>query len=299
MSVELKIRFLKIKNLIYLTIISIINIIYLKQVLASSSEDEQFRENEKLIRLNSCIKLINIMIKEDKDYLPFAFKTFFSDAKSSRKYSFDQIYISMKDNILQGCYSEMSIIKAAELTNLNVRAVNPFTKENKKLTSPEFFKEKYPNLVPGDEENERLKESEYSKDYKKMNSLIVSKVVEIKELPALEETIATFVDSNTNGIQKEYSTYLSKSKIKDRKENQNRKANDNYEGGSDAYLDESEYSNLNLSIFGVNLTDPKIKNTLGLFLLFLVFVGIYLSYRAVRKTEPSGEKKKKKKNKDE
>jgi len=200
----------KLKNLLYLTLISIINFIYFSKVQASA-EDENYKEQEKLTRLNSCVKLINIMIKEDKDYLDYVFKTFFTSPKAAQKKSYDSIFVSIKENILQICYSEISIIKSAELMNLNVRAINPFTKENKKLISPEEFKAKYSGVVLGEEESERKKDTPYAKDFKKMNS-VIELGSEIEELNILEEKIATFVDTMTYSSQKESAVHLSKSK---------------------------------------------------------------------------------------
>jgi hypothetical protein len=228
------------------------------------------------------------MIQEDKDYLP----TFNKDSVTNFKTkSFDEIFEELRDNILLTCYIDISAIKSAELISANSKAINPFTKENKSLLSALTFKERF-------YESGSLELKSYNKHLNKMKELYSLLTA---ELNVFEEKIATFLDNITHEKQKKDSVNRKKSKKPYSSSEENTRKNDN-EGG-DEYLDDSSYSNLNLNLLGYNLNDPKIKNTIGLFLLGLVCLGIYLSYRTVIKkgneiTNPRKAKKDRSKSKE-
>lgn len=267
-----------LKNAFYL--ITLLNFLRIADSL--SKEDENNKEDKKS-KLFACLKLASIMIQEDKDYLLMAKSAYF---QSTKKMKFDEIFETMRDNILLTCFSEISIIKSAELINLNPKAVNPFTKDNKRLLSPETFTARY-------SDNDLLNREKITKDLDKLKPLFESL---LQDMLKFEEKIASFVDSITKHSQKEDSLHKSKSKNFNENANRNKKDND-YDKESE-YLDDNEYSNLNLTLFGINLNNPKIKNTLGVVLLVILFLAIYLSYRAVTKKEALPSKKKKKRNED-
>lgn len=257
----------------------LISSILLSKILCRDDEAaKEARQN----RLFSCIKLTNVMIQEDKDYLPMIKDSFFPNFK---KFSFDEVFEAMRDNIIYTCFNEISTIKAAELINLSEKHINPFTKENKSLISDETFKSNIKEKFGAEIENEDIiklvkEDPELNKRITKMRSYYD---LVFNELLTFEEKLATFIDSVSSISQVQDSLHKSKSKFVDNARTENyRKLN-------------AEAQGERLDVFGVNLNDPKIKNTLGFSLLGLVILGIFLSYRAVVKKETTEEKPKKKK----
>lgn len=253
-----------VQKVLYL--VTLINIFWISSVF--TKEDENAKEDKKS-RLYSCLRLANIMIQEDKDYLPLFNKEIITNFKTK---TFDELFEELKDKILLTCYTDVSAIKSAELISSNTKAINPFTKENKSLLSPNTFKDRF-------YESGSLNIKAYNKHLEKMREVYS---LLLDELLVFEEKVATFLDYISYDSQKKDSLYRKKSK-KPYSSNSEEKSRRNENDGGEEYLDDSSYSNLNLNLLGYNLNDPKIKNTLGLFLLVLVFIGIYLSYRTVVK----------------
>jgi len=272
---------------------------------SNASDSTTNNEEDKLTRLSSCIKLSNIMINENNNFLLSTTKSFFPE--THKEMSFDNLYESLRIRILITCYKQISLLKAAELTNLNVKLINPFKIEYKNLLSYESFKTIYSDVNEKEKmiydkdkdvninknEDDNLK---FLIDTENLEKLL-SKIQSDKGLNTYEEKIASFVDFISNKEQKLNSQYISKSRhIPNDQENKNSNKGQNF-GDDDSYLDEMEYSNLNFDFFGVDLMSPKVTNTVGLFLLGLVLYGIYVSYALVVKTPQISNKKKKKEKK--
>lgn len=246
-------------------------------ILNISASDAESAAEDRKIKLASCVKLLNIRITEDKDFIEEAVKAF---VPKFRETSFDVVFETIKKNLLVGCFSEISLIKAADINNLPVLKVNPFTKENKALLNFDRFNEKF------NEDKEK-----FDKTLKLVNH---TGLLLIAEIGKLEENIATTIDPLISRKNKKNSEHISKSTNKEQYEEPREERQNQQQAGSE-YLDESEYSNLNLNIFGYNLNSPFIRNTFGFSLLGLVILGLYLSYKAVTKEEPKPTKKKNKK----
>lgn len=246
----------------FLYLVTLINVFLLSSVIAK--EDENAKEDKKS-RLYSCLRLANIMIQEDKDYLPMINKELITNFKTK---SFDELFEELKDKVLLTCYTEISAIKSAELISSKTKAINPFTKENKALLSPDTFKAMF-------YESDTLNTKTYNKHLEKMKDIYS---LLLQEILAFEEKIATFLDFICSDSQKVDSLYRKKSKRPYTTRSEENKKRSEEEGEK-----ESSRSTLNLNLFGYDLNDPKIKNTLGVALLVLIFVGIFFSYRVVVK----------------
>ena len=132
-----------------------------------SSNEDAISDNK--IRLSSCVKLANARLTEDKDYLETITKQYFQNIAA---HTYDQVYLGLRQKILLGCFSEISLIKSAEVHN--AKTINSYTKENKKLLASETYNDRY------SADEERL-----AKDLKRFNSL----VEESAELSEFEEKI--------------------------------------------------------------------------------------------------------------
>lgn len=254
---------------------------YLKLILlvclASISRqmsDEALADRKR--NLLACIKLSKIVLTDDRTYIvdttrkliPQVFKT-----------KYDEVFEKVSTGILLSCFSQISMIKAAEITNANPKAVNPYTKENKQLLSVDYYLEKF----------EANKEN-----FSRQNALYQEVKKEVQtEMVAYEELIANGIDPLIGANYKKGSQHSTK-----RTDRQGSRQEQEETQGEN--LDEDSYSNLDLSVFGFdfNKMSPGVKNLLGLGMLGLLFGGILLAFNKVlKKEEPV--KKKKNRNKEE
>ena len=235
-------------------------------------------------KLYSCYRLIRIRIKEDKDFLFDYVNSYVKlpnvGKETIKSKSVEELTSLVKDNLIVTCFNEISLLKAAELRNNLDNRINPFTKENKDLISVEVFNTKFHSNA----------NSKFSKVLEQTNS-IASNISENEEF---KNEISNFDKSFPSKLSEVLSNDFNKRKNTN---NDNKKSNTE----EDLYLDQSDYSNLNLNVFGYNLNDPFIKNTIGAGLLVLIFFGIFWSYKLVSYKEQvkvsNKQKKKEKKEK--
>ena len=107
-------------------------------VLFVTNKDNSINEDKK-IKLSSCISLIKSMIKEDKSFIPTTIKAFVG--KLTEESDKGEITTKISENLSVYCFSEISLLKAAELSN--AKSINPFKKESKELLSHVNFANKY------------------------------------------------------------------------------------------------------------------------------------------------------------
>lgn len=247
--------------------INTLYIFVLTTTLVAAFEDPSLED--KKIKLASCIKLISVALKEDKDLLFESVKAFVPEFKSAL---YDSTYVATRDGLILSCFGEISMIKAADLSSTQKERINPFTKENKKLLNHENFETRYKN-----------DETRRSKDLKTIAFLENELQTEISHL---EEVIATGIEpfilekNKVNSIHREKSKDPNKNKKKVEREDDDAR---------------ESYAN-SLSLFGVNLNDSKIKNTLGFGLLIIVIISLFLLFKHVTRKEEPKKKKEKKKN---
>ena len=103
-----------------------------------ANKDNSVNEDKKT-KLSSCISLIKSMIKEDKDFIPTTIKAFVG--KLTVESDKGEITAKISENLSVYCFSEISLLKAAELSNS--KSINPFKKESKELLSYANFADKY------------------------------------------------------------------------------------------------------------------------------------------------------------
>lgn len=233
--------------------------------LVAAFEDPSLED--KKIKLASCLKLITVTLKEDKDFLSDSLNAYVTDLKKAQ---YDDAFIATRDGLILTCFGEISMIKAADISSSPKDRVNPFTKENKKLLNPENYQARYK------EDSARR-----AKDLKTIAYLEKELQSEINQL---EEAIATGIEPfilEKNKIDSEY-----REKSKDPNKNKKRVERE----------ERQEESNGNLHLFGVNLSNPKIKNTLGFSLLIIIFISLFFAFKHVTKKEEPKKKKEKKKN---
>lgn len=231
-------------------------------------------------RLNACTRIASIMIKEDKDFLDVITKKAFTKFRDEK---YDDIYLQVRENTVLGCFKTVSLIKTAELLNVKDNKINPFTKENKALLSLTTLFDLYL-----DSSEERVYSSLKNKEkYTKDLNLLKKYYEKAENSAAYDQKLIAYLDLKTSKNQKAGSVYTKF--VSDTKQEQ---YNQERTEGHSEYLDESEYSNLNLNLFGFNLNDPKIKNGLGLSLLIIVVLGLVWSYKIVTYKEEKPKKKK-------
>lgn len=242
-------------------------------LLAASSFVSAFEDpslEDKKIKLGSCIKLLSVALKEDKDLLLDSVKAYSPEYRITK---YDATFVSTRDGLILSCFGEISMIKAADLSSTPKERINPFTKENKKLLNPENFDVRYKN-----EEARRTKD---------LGTIVILQNELQNEIAHLEETIATGIESFIPERNKKDSVHREKSK--DPNKNKRREEAENEQTDSQAAN--------SLYLFGINLNDAKIKNKLGFGLLIFIFIGLFFAFKHVtKKTEEPKKKKEKKKN---
>lgn len=241
-------------------------------------KDSNIQDNQTM--LYGCYRLLRIRLKEDKDFL-YDYISSYSKLPNVGKTAItskttEELNELIKSNIVATCYTEISLMKAAELKNNLDNRINPFTKDNKYLLSLEAFQKNFEN---------NGKNNKFSSLLSKIDNLTSSLADKIEAKSEISNSNKIFDSTIKDVLVNNF--------------NKKKKTNkyENKESNDDLYLDSMEYSNLNLNFFGYNLNDPYIKKTLGTILLILIFLGIFVSYKVVSYKEVKISNKQRKKNK--
>ena len=91
-------------------------------------------------KLRACLRLLTTTIQDDNSYFPESLRKLFPNFL---EVEYQDLYDGMSQNLLLTCFSQISLIKAAEIQNSSIKMLNPFKKENKALTNVDAYIEKY------------------------------------------------------------------------------------------------------------------------------------------------------------